>query len=263
MRLAEAGELGGFVKGYIGPQGQAVNGVRVIADPLVRSRGSWASGANKDGHHVVGLRLGTDFTVDSFEDLVVVRDGDPSPRCDGSLSLVRSVEVGHTFQLGLAYSAILPHARFSSAQGEELPYWMGCYGIGVTRVPAVIAQQYCSEDGDAITWPVEVAPFVVTIIGVGASQSNGVVSVAVQLYEEMREQGISVLLEDRNVSTGVAMRDLELIGSPVFCIVGARSVAKGEVEIRDRMRDSTLQVSISEAASTVVTLLDELAIVRR
>ncbi|WP_298210509.1 proline--tRNA ligase [Ferrimicrobium sp.] len=262
MRLATDAEMAGFAKGYIGPQGHSSE-VRVIADPLVLTRPSWASGANKEGHHSVGLRVGVDFEVDSFVDLVVVEDGDPCPRCEGVLSLVRSVEVGHTFQLGLTYSGVLPQARYRSFEGEELPYWMGCYGIGVTRVPAVIAEQYCSSDGDAVVWPVAVAPYVVSIVGVGATKTNEVTAVAAQLHESIGQSGVSVLLEDRNISTGVAMRDLELIGSPLFCIVGARSLAKGVVELRDRIHDQTIEVPVEEIVATIHTFSRDLASERR
>ncbi|WP_298344984.1 proline--tRNA ligase [Ferrimicrobium sp.] len=262
MRLATDAEMTGFAKGYIGPQGHGSE-VRVIADPLVRTRPSWASGANEVGHHCVGLRVGVDFQVDQFVDLVVVEDGDPCPRCGGVLSLIRSVEVGHTFQLGLTYSGVLSHARYRSVDGEELPYWMGCYGIGVTRVPAVIAQQYGSVDGDAVVWPIEVAPYVVSIVGVGATKTNEVATVAEQLHESMVQSGIAALLEDRSISTGVAMRDLELIGSPLFCIVGARSLAKGVVELRDRIREQTVEVPIDEVTATILSLTRALASERR
>lgn len=262
MRLADDTQMAGFAKGYIGPQGQSPR-VQVLADPLVRTRPSWASGSNEHGSHVVGLRLGVDFSVDRFENLVVVEDGDPCPRCGASLSLVRSVEVGHTFQLGLTYSAVLPHARFHSVSGEELPYWMGCYGIGVTRVPAVVAQQYGSPDGDAVVWPLEVAPFVVSIIGVGATKDNEVTAISERLHASISEAGLSVIMEDRNVSVGVAMRDLELIGSPIFCIVGARSLAKGVVEVRERIHDRTIEVALEGVVETVVALGRELASERR
>lgn len=257
MRLAEDVEMGDFVKGYIGPQGQSSR-VTILADPLVRTRPSWASGANQEGSHTVGLRLGIDFNVDRFENLVVVQDQDPCPHCGAPLELVRSVEVGHTFQLGLTYSGMLAHARFSTVDGQELPYWMGCYGIGVTRVPAVIAQQYGSPEGDAVAWPVEVAPYVVSVVGVGATKDNDVVAVARRLHDLINAGGVSALLEDRDVSTGVAMRDLELIGSPIFCVVGARSLANKMVEIRDRMHDRTTLVPIEKAPAAVIALSREL-----
>jgi prolyl-tRNA synthetase len=262
MRLADAGEMEGFVKGYIGPQGQSAQ-VTILADPLIRTRASWASGANRVGCHTVGLRLGIDFNVDRFEDLVVVEDGDPCPRCGHGLELVRSVEVGHTFQLGLTYSGVLENARFHSLEGDDLPYWMGCYGIGVTRLPAVIAEQYSTPQGDSVVWPIEVAPFVVSVIGVGASEKNDVTQVANRLHDELEATGVSVLLEDRNVSAGVALRDLELIGSPIFCVVGARSLANGEVEVRDRMHDTTTLVKVDEVMTVVVALRDALASERR
>lgn len=262
MRLADDTEMTGFAKGYIGPQGQSPQ-LQILADPLVRTRPSWASGSNQHGSHTVGLRLGVDFNVDRFVDLVVVEDGDPCPRCGDQLSLVRSVEVGHTFQLGLTYSDVLAHARFRTVSGEEQPYWMGCYGIGVTRVPAVIAEQYGSLDGDAVAWPIEVAPFVVSIVGVGATEDNDVTATAAELETSISRAGLSVLLEDRKVSAGVAMRDLELIGSPIFCIVGARSLAKGVVEVRDRIHDRTIEVAVDDVVESIIGLSRELASERR
>ncbi|MHB8189672.1 MAG: proline--tRNA ligase [Ferrimicrobium sp.] len=266
LRLAPAEFLrdhGFFVQGYVGPQGMAANGVRVIADPSIGRRQWWATGANEVDHHIVGVRPGIDFVVDSYESLVVVVSGDPCPRCGTRLELVRAVEVGHTFQLETAYSDKLSQARFVDSDGSEQPYWMGCFGIGVTRILAVIAQQYALPDGHGVAWPVSVAPFSITIIPVGARESNTVIAEATRLYELLKGAGVEALLEDRAESTGVVMNDMELVGSPLWCVVGARSLAEGMIEVRNRLEGTTKLVPIDEVIGLAVQELERSALLAR
>jgi prolyl-tRNA synthetase len=146
-------------KGYIGPMGLQSQGVRVIADPLVKAPIAWVTGANKADHHVTGAMRGRDFTVDAWLSIATLAPGDPCPRCGSPLEFVRSVEAGHTFQLGLTYSLKVPGATFLDEDGKEQPFWMGCYGIGVSRLPAVIAETHHDDAG--LVWPADVAPFAV------------------------------------------------------------------------------------------------------
>jgi len=248
----------GFVKGYIGPVGTAERGARLIVDPLVLEREWWASGANKADTHLVGLVPGRDFSPDEVTDLVWVIDGDDCPRCGGTLRLIRSVEIGHTFQLGTVYTARLNYARFTDSEGAQMPYWMGCYGIGVTRLLAVIAEQFSSQD-QGLVWPVSVAPFAVSVIGVGGSSSKEVFDEVNTLSQLLDAAGIEVLQEDRGESSGVIFNDMELIGSPVWCVVGRRSLQEQMIEVRDRMNGVTELVPVPEVVGYVAQLLERLS----
>jgi prolyl-tRNA synthetase len=220
-------------KGYIGPMGLQSLGVRVLADKTVKAPRTWVTGANKHDHHVTGATLGRDFEVDAFANLATVTAGDPCPRCGQPLELVRSVEAGHTFQLGLTYSLKIPGATFLDEHGKEQPFWMGCYGIGISRLPAVVAEEHHDDAG--LVWPEEIAPYQVHLLSLGANRNPDVVAAADKLYEELRAQGVDVLYDDRpDVSPGVKFADADLLGMPTQIVVGAKGLAKGVVERKDR-----------------------------
>ena len=238
----------GLVKGYIGPMGLQDRGVAVVADHAVRAGGPWVTGANRADHHVTGATFGRDFGVDEWAPIATVAEGDPCPRCGSPLELVRSVEAGHTFQLGLTYSAKIPGATFRDEFGQERPYWMGCYGIGVSRLPAVIAEEH--HDGAGLAWPEEVAPYRVHLVALGAGRSPEVAAAADRLYEGLRDAGVSVLYDDRDASPGVKFADADLLGMPTQLVVGAKSLARGVVERKDRAsgRRDELPVGVAVAA---------------
>jgi prolyl-tRNA synthetase len=222
-----------LVKGYIGPMGLQARGVRVIADPLVKAPITWVTGANRADHHVTGATLGRDFTVDAWLALATVAEGDPCPRCGRALEFVRSVEAGHTFQLGLEFSLKIPGASFLDEEGKEQPFWMGCYGIGVSRLPAVIAEEHHDEHG--LMWPADVAPFDVHLLSLGGARAPEVVAAADALYDELVAAGVSVLYDDRlDASPGVKFADADLLGMPTQLIVGAKGLARGILERKNR-----------------------------
>ena len=221
-----------LVKGYIGPMGLQANGVRVVADRAVSGGGPWVTGANRVDHHVTGATLGRDFTVDEWGSLASLAAGDPCPRCGSPLDLVRSVELGHTFQLGLTYSEKMPGATFTDERGEEHPYWMGCYGIGVTRAPAVIAEEHL--DGAGLVWPAEVAPFRLHLLTLGGGRNPEVARAGDRLYQDLLRTGTSVLYDDRDVSPGVKFADADLLGMPTQLVVGGKGLGRGVVEVKDR-----------------------------
>ncbi len=221
-----------LVKGYIGPMGWQAHGVRVLADRAVGGGGPWVTGANRVDHHVTGATLGRDFSVDEWGSLASLAAGDPCPRCGSPLELVRSVELGHTFQLGLTYSEKIPGATFTDDRGEERPYWMGCYGIGVTRAPAVIAEEH--HDGAGLVWPAEVAPFQLHLLTLGGGRNPEVAKAGDRLYEELRTAGASVLYDDRDVSPGVKFADADLLGMPTQLVVGGKGLSRGVAEVKDR-----------------------------
>ena len=239
-----------LVKGYIGPMGLQGHGVKVVADPAVRDPGvSWVTGANKVDHHVSGAVLGRDFEVDEWAPMASVTDGDPCPRCGSPLQLVRAVEAGHTFQLGRTYSEKIPGATFSDEEGREQPYWMGCYGVGVSRAPAVIAEEHHDDAG--LIWPAEVAPFAVHLLALGGSRSPDVAETADKLYDELVAAGVSVLYDDRGLSPGVQFADADLLGMPTQLVVGAKGLARGVVERKGRASGQRDELPVGEVGAAL------------
>lgn len=241
----------GLVKGYIGPMGLRHAGVRVLADHAVRAAGPWVTGANRADHHVSGATLGRDFAVDEWGSFATVAAGDPCPRCGAPLEVVQAVEAGHTFQLGLTYSTKVPGATFSDEAGAEHPYWMGCYGIGISRAPAVVAEEHHDDAG--LVWPAEVAPYRVHLLSLGAGRSPEVARAADRLYGELTGAGVAVLYDDREASPGVKFADADLLGMPTQLIVGAKGLARGVVERKDRRTGGRDEVALDGAAAAVAS----------
>jgi prolyl-tRNA synthetase len=221
-----------LVKGYIGPMGQQAAGITVVADRGVGRPGPWVTGANRVDHHVSGALLGRDFTVDRWGSFAEVVTGDACPRCGQGVDLVRSVEAAHTFQLGTKYSDVMPGSSFVAEDGGEAVFSMGCYGMGVSRLLAVVAEEHHDERG--LAWPAELAPFRVHLVSLGAGRSPEVAEAADALYDRLVASGIDVLYDDRDVSPGVKFADADLLGIPVRLVVGAKGVARGVVEWRSR-----------------------------
>jgi prolyl-tRNA synthetase len=231
-----------LVKGYIGPHGLQEHGVRVIADVGTDFGQTWTTGANQLDHHVTGALAGRDFTIDSWAPLTTFRDGDPCPRCGQGIELVQSVEVCHAFQLGNRYSAHLPGGTFRDEAGDEQPLWMGCYGVGLSRLLAVVAEAHHDERG--LAWPAAVAPFAVHLIGL-----RGVEAAAQAIYRELLDAGIKVLFDDREVSAGVKFADADLLGVPKQLVVGAKGIAGGVVEVKDRASGERREVLVESVSA--------------
>ena len=239
-----------LVKGYIGPTGLQERGVRVVGDVAVRRPGQWITGANRSDHHVSGAVLGRDFVVDEWGSYVEVVDGDLCPRCGEPVVLVRSVEAAHTFQLGQKYSSVMPNAGFISESDEESLYAMGCYGMGVSRLLSVVAEEHHDERG--LVWPPEVAPYQVHLVALGGGRSPEVGAVADRLYERLGSAGVDVLYDDRDVSPGVKFADADLLGVPVRLVVGAKGVARGIVEWRSRATGEEREPGVDSPVAELV-----------
>jgi prolyl-tRNA synthetase len=218
-------------KGYIGPHFPGAD--VVIADPSVRAEHGWVTGANRVDHHVRNAVLGRDFDVDIWADIVTIVTGDRCPKCGHALSVDRGIEVGHVFQLGTKYSEVLD-ARYTDEHGEQHPMVMGCYGLGITRTVAAIAEE--SHDEHGLSWPAVVAPYDVHLIAVPGrgEQAPSVIAQADRVYDALRAAGRDVLYDDRDVSPGVKFADADLVGVPVQLIVGAKGVARGVIERKIR-----------------------------
>ncbi len=231
-----------LVKGFIGPIGQQEHGLRVVADLGVARPGTWVTGANRVDHHLAGVAIGRDVEVDEWGSLAVVVSGDLCPRCGSGVELVRSVEAAHTFQLGYKYSDVMAGASFVAEDGDEANFSMGCYGMGVSRLLAVVAEENHDERG--LVWPASLAPYQVHLVALGAGRAPEVAEAADELYGRLVAAGVEVLYDDRDVSPGVKFADADLLGIPVRLVIGAKGLARGVVEWRSRATGDEREVGI-------------------
>jgi prolyl-tRNA synthetase len=234
-----------LVKGYIGPKGLQANGVRYLVDPRVVDGTSWITGADEKGRHVVGLVAGRDFVADGTIEAAEVRDGDPSPDGAGALVSARGIEIGHIFQLGRKYTEAFA-VDVLGENGKPLRPTMGSYGVGVSRLVAVIAEQHHDEIG--LRWPSSVSPFDVHVVV--ANKDAGAVTGAVELVADLDRLGLDVLFDDRKASPGVKFKDAELLGVPWIVVVG-RGWADGVVELRNRFTGEAEEVAVDTAATVI------------
>ncbi len=243
----------GLVKGYIGPwsRGGAVlgedssTGIRFVVDPRVVDGTSWITGANVPGEHVFGLVAGRDFTADGTIEVAEVQAGDPAPDGSGPVELARGMEIGHVFQLGRKYAEALG-LKVLDENGKLVTVTMGSYGIGVTRILAIIAE--LNNDAKGLIWPPAVAPFDVHVIATGKDAE--IYEAAETVVAELEAKGLDVLFDDRpKVSPGVKFGDAELIGVPRIVIVG-RGVADGVVELWDRASGERTQLALDAVGAS-------------
>ncbi|OLL17502.1 MULTISPECIES: proline--tRNA ligase [unclassified Rhodococcus (in: high G+C Gram-positive bacteria)] len=235
-----------LVKGYIGPKALLDNGVRYLVDPRVGNGTSWITGADEPGRHVVGLVAGRDFTPDGTIEAAEVRDGDPSPDGAGPLVSARGIEIGHVFQLGRKYTDAFA-VDVLGENGKPVRPTMGSYGVGVSRLVAVIAEQ--QHDDKGLRWPAEVAPFGVHLVI--ANKDEAAREGAENLAAELDKAGVEVLLDDRKASPGVKFKDSELLGVPLVVVVG-RGWADGKVELRDRFSGESREVPADAALKEIL-----------
>ncbi|HWN33634.1 MAG TPA: His/Gly/Thr/Pro-type tRNA ligase C-terminal domain-containing protein, partial [Pseudonocardia sp.] len=236
-------------KGYIGPVGLAANGVRYLVDPRVVPGTAWLTGADKPDHHVVDLVCGRDFTPDGTIEAAEVRPGDPSPDGAGTLVAARGIEIGHIFQLGRKYADVFALDALGQ-DSKPIRITMGSYGVGVSRLVAVIAEQ--SHDGSGLIWPREVSPFDVHLVIAGKSEE--IRAGGEKLAGELDAAGVHVLLDDRNSSPGVKFADAELVGVPTIVVVG-RGLANGVVEVKDRRSAARGDVPVDEVVAHLTELV--------
>jgi prolyl-tRNA synthetase len=236
-----------LVKGYIGPKALRDNDVRYLVDPRIVDGTSWITGADQLGQHVVGLVAGRDFTADGTIEAAEVRDGDPSPDGAGPLVSARGIEVGHIFQLGRKYTDAFT-VDVLGEDGKPVRVTMGSYGLGVSRLVAVIAEQHHDELG--LRWPPVVSPFDVHLVI--ANKDAEARAGATALAADLDRLGIEVLLDDRQASPGVKFKDAELLGVPWIVVVG-RGWADGTVELRNRFTGETRELSVGAGLATDLT----------
>ncbi len=233
-----------LVKGYIGPKALQSNGVRYLVDPRVVEGTSWITGADEPGRHVVDLVAGRDFTADGTIEAAEVRDGDPCPDGAGPLVSARGIEIAHIFQLGRKYTDAFA-ADVLGEDGKPVRLTMGSYGVGVSRLVAVVAEQHHDELG--LRWPPAVAPFDVHLVI--ANKDAEARTGATTLAADLDRLGVEVLLDDRQASPGVKFKDAELLGVPWIVVVG-RGWADGVVELRDRFSGQTRELAAGTSLAT-------------
>jgi prolyl-tRNA synthetase len=236
LRMADSAriaEVFGSEPGYLGPVGIRIP---VVVDHAAARMADFVCGANKADAHLAGVNWGRDLPEPAVADLRNVVDGDPSPKGPGTLSIARGIEVGHIFQLGQKYSEAM-RATVQDEQGRDLVMYMGCYGIGVTRIVAAAIEQ--NHDDRGIIWPAPLAPFDVVLIGLNWEKSAAVRERALALYGELGDAGLEVLLDDRDARPGVKFADAELSGIPHRVVVSERGLASGRLEYRHRRAESS------------------------
>lgn len=235
--------------GSLGPIGVS-EAVMVIADHAVAAIVNGVCGANEEGYHYIGVNPDRDFAVSQYADLRFVQEGDPSPDGKGTIRFARGIEVGHVFKLGTKYSEAM-NAVYLDENGQTKTMIMGCYGIGVSRLVAAIAEQFADENG--LVWPASVAPFHIHLLTANA-KSDEQRALAEEWYEKLGQAGFEVLYDDRPERAGVKFADSDLIGIPVRVTVGKRA-GEGIVEVKVRKTGEMFDVPVGELTDTVRRLL--------
>jgi prolyl-tRNA synthetase len=238
----------GCEAGFIGP---VKLNVPVIVDRSAAQLADFSCGANREGFHLTGVNWERDAVLERVEDLRNVVEGDPSPDGKGTLEIRRGIEVGHTFKLGNKYSTAM-NATVLDENGKTVIMEMGCYGLGVSRVVAAAIEQ--NHDDNGIIWPDAIAPFEVAIVTLNAHKSPMVAEAGEKLYEQLRQAGYDVLLDDRKERPGVKFADMELIGIPHRLVVSERGLAAGTLEYKGRRDAEKQDVPVAEALPFLVNV---------
>ncbi|OJY47298.1 proline--tRNA ligase [Pseudonocardia sp. 73-21] len=248
LEEADFARNGFLVKGYIGPVSLAANGVRYLVDPRVVTGTAWVTGADKADHHVVDLVAGRDFTPDGTIEAAEVREGDEAPDGSGPLAAARGIEIGHVFQLGRKYADAFSLDALGP-DSKPVRITMGSYGVGVSRLVAVIAEQNFDDSG--LVWPRAVTPYDVHVVVAGKQEEIATGGAA--LAADLEAAGLRVLLDDRKASPGVKFADAELIGVPTIVVAG-RGLATGVIEVKDRRSGERVEIPLDGAVEHLVGL---------
>lgn len=222
-------EATGCEPGFVGPVGLTPD-IKVYADEEVKTMVNAVCGANKADHHLLNVLPGRDFRVTAYADLRLIEEGEPCPQCGAVLNMARGIEVGQVFKLGTKYSQALK-ACYTDENGQTKDIVMGCYGIGVSRTMAAAVEQNHDENG--IIWPVAIAPYQVVIVPVSVSDER-VFDAARRLYDELIENGLEAVLDDRDERAGVKFKDADLIGYPLRITLGRKYLEENLLEIKKR-----------------------------
>ena len=254
-RFATAAEIEahfGCKPGYLGPVGLKLP-VQLVVDREVAVMADWVCGANEEGFHLRGVNWGRDVPEPTqIADIRNIVAGDPSPDGKGPLAIERGIEVGHVFYLGTKYSKAM-NATFLDENGKPQFMEMGCYGIGITRLPAAAIEQNHDERG--IIWPDAIAPFTVVVCPISPERSPEVKAAGEKLYAELQAAGVDVMLDDRGERPGIMFAEWELIGVPHRITIGDRALKEGQVEYQHRRDAAATKVPLAEALAFVTAQL--------
>ena len=245
----ETKEIMSCTVGSLGPIGVSSD-VKVVADHAIAAIVNGVCGANEEGYHYMNVNPERDFTVSQYADLRFIREGDPSPDGEGTIQFAKGIEVGHVFKLGKRYSESM-NASYLDENGRTQTMIMGCYGIGVSRTLAAIAEQFNDENG--LVWPVAVAPFQLHLISVNPKNDDQR-QLADELYEKLQKSGFEVLYDDRDERPGVKFADSDLIGIPIRITVGKRA-GEGIVEVKTRQTGEVAEVHVEQLQNAIERLL--------
>ncbi len=246
--LAEIEDHFGCKPGYLGPV-NLKKPLKVVADRDVALMADWICGANEVDFHMTGVNWGRDLPEpDLVADIRNVVAGDKSPDGQGVLAIERGIEIGHVFYLGTKYSKAM-NATFLGEDGKPQPMEMGCYGIGITRLPAAAIEQNHDERG--IIWPDALAPFTVVVCPIGMDRSEAVKQEAERIYSELLAAGVDVILDDRGERPGAMFADWELIGVPHRITIGDKGLKDGVVEYQHRRDTEASKLAVSEVLAHV------------
>ncbi len=241
-------------KGSLGPVGahDAFDAV-VIADVSLADDVAWGVGANEDDYHYINAQPGRDFEVDEWADLVLAAPSDYCPECGKELQGARGIEISQVFQLGTRYSEAMG-ATYADENGEEQPFIMGSYGVGVSRSLAAVIEQHNDENG--IKWPMTVAPLQVAVVPLAVGDEE-IWPVAEDLWRALAEAGVEVVIDDREERPGVKFNDADLIGWPLQLVVGNKGLADGVVELKIRATGERTTLPLERAVDTVANIVAE------
>jgi prolyl-tRNA synthetase len=248
---ASVAAAAGAMPGFLGPIGLKL---RMIADLSVHGMRAAVTGANEADAHFIQVDQERDFTPSAFADLRLAVSGDPCPRCDsGTLETHRGIEVGQVFYLGTKYSVAMG-ATYLDAEGRERPIEMGCYGIGISRLVAAAIEQ--NHDANGIIWPFSLAPFQVLLLPINY-KDKAIREAADKLYQELQQNGVEVLLDDRDERPGVKFKDADLVGIPLRVTIGAKGLEKGCIELRSRRDSKTEEIPVADSVTKIRAVLTQ------
>jgi prolyl-tRNA synthetase len=240
----------GAPTGFAGPVGIKCP---IIADHDVPVIVDAVTGANEADAHYTGVNVVRDYQLATTYDLRMAVAGDPCPRSDGTLEVVHGIEVGHVFKLGTKYSVALG-AEFLDEKEQRHPMIMGCYGIGINRIVAGLAETCHDENG--LIWPLAIAPYELLVIPLNVTDPE-VMGLAEKFYQELQANGVDVLMDDRDARPGFKFKDADLIGIPLRLVVGGKGLKEGTVEVKWRTAETPQKVPVDAAVPTVLKLLAE------
>jgi prolyl-tRNA synthetase len=239
LQMADEAKVRAVCGAGFGSLGPVDLGLPSFIDRSAAAMADFSCGANEDNMHLTGVNWERDCALGEIADLREVEAGDPSPDGQGTLQIKRGIEVGHIFQLGTKYSEAM-NAVVLNDGGKSVAVSMGCYGIGVSRIVAAAIEQ--NHDGKGILWPDNMAPFQLAIVPINMQKSEAVATAAEELYQQLKDAGVDVLLDDRNERPGVKFADMELIGIPHRVVIGDRALAEDTMEYKARTDEDSQNI---------------------